>query len=399
MKVLFVCNKSPFPPKEGGAMVMYAALMGLLEAGHTVKVLTFSSNKFPTKDIPDIISDDVETVNINLTITPWMAFKNLFSRKSLHIVRFINKEMEQKLIRQLTSEHFDIVQLESLYMTPYIDTIRKHSTAAIILRAHNIEYRIWKRIAGNSKFFLKRLYINLLAERLKRYEISVLNKIDGVATLSQVDLDFYRRMGGSVPMKSIPFSINTGEFPYDDFGIPEFPSFYHIGSMDWMPNQEGIQWFLKTAWPAIHKKNTNAVFYLAGRNMPDWLLKDGISGVTVIGEVEDSQQFMRSKCILTVPLLSGSGIRIKIIEGMACVRPILTTTIGAEGIDYTDGDNIMIADTPEEFIDKAQKLIDNYELCKEMGESAHALISEKYDTKKIIVELLNFYNFVSKNRE
>lgn len=396
MNVLFLCNKSPFPPKEGGSMVMYAALMGLIEAGHNVKVLTFSSNKFPVKNIPDTISDDVDTVDINLDIKPGMAFKNLFSKKSLHIIRFINAEMKQKLTQLLDFETFDIVQLESLFMTPYIDLIRKHSNAKIILRSHNIEYRIWERIAKNTNFLPKKLYINILARRLKNFETSVLNKADGIATLSRVDLDFYREMGCIVPMRSIPFSIDTDDFPYDDFGAPEFPSFYHIGSMDWMPNQEGIQWFLREAWPAIHEKNPNVTFYLAGRNMPEWLLNEQIPGVDVVGEVEDSQQFMRAKAILTVPLLSGSGIRIKIIEGMACARPVLTTTIGAEGIDYADGENIMIADTPKDFIEKAQKLIDNYALCKNLGDAARTLIAEKYDTKKIIAELLDFYNFVSK---
>jgi len=161
--------------------------------------------------------------------------------------------------------------------------------------------------------------------------------------------------------------------------------------MDWMPNQEGIRWFLEFVWNKIHRKNPHATFYLAGRNMPEWLRRLQQPGVVVVGEVADAHEFMRSKTVLVVPLLSGSGIRIKIIEGMACMRPVLTTSIGAEGIEYTDAENVMIADTPDAFIEKAQKLIDSPALCEEIGKAAHHLIMNRYDTKKIIAELTDFY--------
>jgi len=391
MKILLLCNKSPFPPKEGGPMAMNAILTGLLDAGHQVKVLTFSTNKFPVSEIPETLKKDFETVSINLKINPFTALTNLFSNKSLHVERFINKEMTQKLITLLSSESFDIIQLESVFMASYIDVIRKHSNAKIILRAHNVESLIWDRMTLQHKNPIKKHYIKLLGKRLKKFEINVLNRVDGIVPISKVDLEYFRNLGCNKPMISIPFSINTEKFQQIDYGAPEPLSFFHIGSMDWMPNQEGIQWFLECIWQRIYQQNQQATFYVAGRNMPDWLKRLQQPGVVVVGEVADAHEFIRSKTVLVVPLLSGSGIRIKIIEGMACMRPVLTTSIGAEGIEYSDGKDILIADNPESFIEKAQKLIDNHTLCTEIGKAAHHLIMDNYDTKKIITDLTDFY--------
>ena len=391
MKILLLCNKSPFPPTEGGPMAMHAILTGLVDAGHQVKVLTFSTNKFPAAGIPETLKNDFETVAINLKINPLKAFFNLFSQKSLHVVRFIKKEMTQKLVALLSAENFDIVQLESLFMTSYIDVIRKNSDAKIILRAHNVESLIWDRMTLQHKNPLKKRYIKLLGKRLKRYEMDVLSRVDGIVPITKVDMEHFVGFGCQTPMISVPFSINTEKFQYTAYGAPEPVSFFHLGSMDWMPNQEGIWWFLEFVWNKIHKANPQATFYLAGRNMPEWLRRLQQPGVVVVGEVADAHEFIRSKAVFVVPLLSGSGIRIKIIEGMACMRPVLTTSIGAEGIEYSDGENIMIADTPEAFLEKAQKLIDNPALCEEIGKAAHHLIMNRYDTKKIITGLTDFY--------
>ena len=119
--------------------------------------------------------------------------------------------------------------------------------------------------------------------------------------------------------------------------------------MNWLPNKEGIKWFLDEVWPIIHQALPDLKIYLAGREMPSWLLELNLSNVKVIGEVPDAHEFIRSKSISIAPLLSGSGIRIKIIESMAMGKAVVATTIGAEGINYTTGKDIMIADTPEAF--------------------------------------------------
>ena len=169
-------------------------------------------------------------------------------------------------------------------------------------------------------------------------------------------------------------------------------SLFHIGAMDWLPNLESIRWLLDDIWPVVHSRVPQAKLYLAGRKMPEQLMKARIEGVSVIGEVPDAMYFIGSKKINIVPLLSGSGIRVKIIEAMSVGKVVVTTTVGAQGIDYTDGENILIANTPDEFAEQIGRCLSDDDFCRRVGEAAARLVAEQYDEHKLAVKLLEFYN-------
>lgn len=397
MKVLFLCNKSPYPPDEGGPMAMNANIQALLKAGHSVKVIAMNTNKYfvKTEDIPEVYKHQtgIEFIYNDLSIKPREAFLNLFSRSSYHIDRFISKDFEGRLTEILQSEEFDIIQLEMLHMTPYLHLIRKYSGARVILRSHNIEHLIWERITQTTGNFFKRKYLALLTKKLKRYELETMNQYDGIITISGHDADYFIEQGCSIPIAAIPFGVATEEY------IPsvepfEFPSLFHLGSMNWMPNEEGIRWFVEAVWPLIHTRFPKLRLYLAGRMMPDWLVRLREPNVEVVGAVDDARSFIYSKAVMVVPLLSGSGIRIKIIEGMALGKAIISTTIGAEGINYTDGKNILIADNPEEFAAAIEKCLAGPEFCRTMGENARTLILEEHSLEGVAKKLERFYNRV-----
>ena len=195
-------------------------------------------------------------------------------------------------------------------------------------------------------------------------------------------------MGCRKPISVIPFGI-TPEII--DNVTEEENSLFHIGSMDWMPNQEGINWFLESVWPALHKEIPEVRLYLAGRKMPERLMKAQIEGVNVVGEVADSSYFIGSKQINIVPLLSGSGIRVKIIEAMSLGKTVVTTSIGAEGINYTDGKDILIANTPEEFIAQIRRCVADKEFCRQIGQNAYELIVKEYGTQALTKKFLALY--------
>ena len=136
MNILLLCNKSPFPPSEGGPMAMNSIVTGLLEAGHNVKIMAFNSDKYHVEinSIPEDYRKKtrIEFIDIELKINPIEAFKNLFSDESYHVKRFISEKFKERLVKVLKKERFDIVQLEMIYMAPYIESIREHSNAKII---------------------------------------------------------------------------------------------------------------------------------------------------------------------------------------------------------------------------------------------------------------------------
>ena len=401
MNILLLCNKSPFPPSEGGPMAMNSIVTGLLEAGHTVKVMAFNSDKYHV-DLDSIPEDyrkktRIEFIDINLKINPIEAFKNLFSDESYHVKRFISEKFKERLVKVLKKERFDIVQLEMIYMAPYIETIRQHSKAVIVLRAHNVEHKIWERMAKKTFFFAKRWYINHLVRTLKNYEMGILDKVDGIAAITITDAAYFRRVTAT-PVIDLPFGVDISKFS-PVFEVADKPTFYHIGSMNWMPNEEAIKWFLKNVWDEVQKRVPEAKLYLAGRNMPKWLLKTKKKNVVVVGEVPDAHEFVNNHNVAVVPLLSGSGMRIKIIESMALGKTVITTLVGAAGIQYTEFEDIIIADNVPKMVENICRLYEHPEEAEAIGLNARRLIEEVYDNKKIINRLEIFYNELKSKRE
>lgn len=397
MKVLFLCNKSPYPPSEGGPLAMNANIRALLKAGHQVKVMAMNTNKYFVRpeDIPAEYRKEtgIEFIYNDLSIKPLDAFLNLFSNRSYHIDRFISREFETRLAAVLQQEKFDIVQLEMLHMTPYLQVIRTHSDAKVILRSHNIEHLIWERITQTTGNFFKRKYLHHLTGKLKRYELKYLNEYDGIITISGHDADYFRKHGCRIPITEVPFGVEVNDYLPSNEPF-EFPSLFHLGSMNWMPNEEGIRWFVDEVWPLVHRRFPKTTLYLAGRMMPDWLKKLEKPGIEVVGEVDDARAFIHSKAVMVVPLLSGSGIRIKIIEGMALGKAIISTTIGAEGIRYTNDLDILIADTPEAYVAAMEKCFSGPGFCRELGNQARKLILEQHSLEVVVKKLESFYQQV-----
>ena len=372
---------------------MNSIITGLLEAGHQIKILAVNNEKYNVKesDIPEDYRQKtgIELINVDLSIKPLKAFLNLFTKKSYHVERFISEDFKTRLTEVLQKEQFDVVQLEMLYMAPYVETIREHSKAMIVLRAHNVEHKIWERIAKETKFFVKRWYINHLAKTLKEYELNALETVDGIAAITRKDAAFFRKYC-SKPIIDIPYGVYPEEFT-PKYEIEGKPKFYHIGSMNWMPNAEGIRWFIDEVLPKTVEKVPEFVYHLAGRSMPEWLTTLKNEHVEVVGEVPDAKEFVANHDVAIVPLLSGSGIRIKIIESMALGKTVITTRVGAEGILYDEEVNIIIAENIAKMVEAIRAINANPEIAVKIGQAARKLVEETYDNRKIIARLLMFY--------
>lgn len=396
MNILQLCNKVPFPPKDGGCMAMNNLTQGLLNEGHKVKILAINTKKHfvEIEKLPANYrsSTNIEAVFVDTTVKPAAAFFNLFSSKSYNIIRFYSKTFEKKLIDVLKAESFDIIQLESIYVSMYVDVIRNYSKAKIVLRAHNIEYQLWELAAQQSGNPLKKAYLNLLARRLKKYELNSLNGIDAIAAITANDENCFRKAGFSKAIETFPFGIDIPKNSEAMEQQEDYLSVFHIGAMDWQPNIEGLKWFLSQVWDKVHAKHPELKLYLAGRNMPviEWEQLNK-PNVILIGEVEDAQKFMRSKGIMIAPLLSGGGMRVKIIEGLSLGKTIITTKIGAQGINCENNKHCILAADADEFTEAISKCITDYEFYKNIGENAKILAAEHYNNADICNRLTQFY--------
>ncbi len=395
MNILQLTNKVPWPPKDGGAIATLTLSKGFFLRGHKVTVLAMNTSKHYVKadDIPEHLKTEIQfnLVDVPANISVRGVLKNLlFSELPYNAERFIHEDYSRELISLLKENEYDVIQLEGLYLCPYIPLIRRYSKALIAYRAHNVEHEIWQRSAKMAKG-LNKIYMKILSSRLKKFESKQLNEYDVLVPITDRDGKKLDEMGNHKIKFTSQTGINLSTLVPTAKNL-EFPSLFHIGSLDWIPNQEGLIWFLNNVWKEINEKYPNLKFYIAGRNAPLWLenvLKT--DGVEYLGEVDDAYEFMNSKAVMIVPLRSGSGMRVKIVEGMALGKTIITTHIGCEGIEATDHDSLLIADTPEEFIESVSEVVADKELVDRIGKNAIRLIHDKFDNLVIVDNLVEFY--------
>ena len=398
MKILQVCKKFPYPIRDGEVVAVTSLSKSFRKLGEEVTLLAMNTSKHrvDVATLPSSFTDiykKIIDVPINNDITIVGALKNLFEKESYHVTRFINKRYEDALIKLLQSEDFDIVQIETIFLTQYIPIIRQYSHAKIVLRTHNVEHEIWKRFAEVTDFPPRRWYLNYLNTKLRRFELDNLSKCDLLLTITERDLRIFRLLGYRGKAMAIPVGLNKNDYKRQEPNTKKNISVGFIGSLDWMPNQEGLKWFLDNVW--VNNEN-GIILHIAGRNAPDWLRQMKRKNVVFHGEVEDASEFMLQHPIALVPLFSGSGIRIKILEAMMLGRTVITTTMGLEGIHAIDGEDVLIANTPYDFQAKLELCIMNPNLVKQIGNNARKLMEKDFDNIKITERVLNEYKTMTK---
>lgn len=371
---------------------MYNMAKGFKAHGAELTLLSYNTTKHQVdpSELPAEYTElgDWHFVPVDNAIKPLGALLNLFSSKSYHISRFQTPEMEKQLIKLLSTNEYDVVHFEGLFTGIYLDVVKKHAPKAkTVLRAHNIEYKIWERMSADAKG-LKRWYLKLLTKRLKNAELALLTKFDAVVPITSVDKAAFETYG----VKEQFVSPTGFDMPVLEQMQMKPYSVYHLGSMDWLPNKEALIWFMEHVWFKVKSAVPEATFYIAGRNMPESFISfERVPGVKVIGEVPDAHIFVSDKMVSVIPILSGSGLRIKIIEGLSMGKAIVSTSIGAEGVDYVDGENIEIADSPDEFAERVISLLNDPKKVLEQGKKARQLAEQKYSNFALVGNLLDYY--------
>ena len=384
-RILIVTNRVPYPLRDGGALAMDAMIRGYHHAGTEVALLAMNTSRHPVAEdvlkrlYPQLARFD--WVNVDNKIRPLQVVTNfLVSRLPEHIQRFASPEFAEKLTGLLQSFQPDAVQLESLFLTQYLPVIHARSTAVTILRLHNVEHEIWQRLAAESSA-LKSIYLNNLAARMKRYEQTIWQQYDLLLPITETDAITVRRHT-TKPLLTAPFGISVDSFKPV---IPkEFKTGYHIGGMDWRPNIAAIQWFISEVWPAVHLAAPEFTFHFAGRSMPEFLKQDLPQQIYCEGEVADAEAFIRDKDMLIVPLRSGGGIRVKILEGMAAGKLVISTAVGMQGIEAENGIHYLQADTPEAFAAAVKTATTNPAKAASIAECGRLLSVSKYAQTEIM---------------
>jgi glycosyltransferase involved in cell wall biosynthesis len=355
MRLLYLTNKPLYPSVDGGCKAMVQMLHCLLVLDLKIDHLCISTHKHPFEinAYPEFITKkiSVQSIKVDTTINTQKAFRSIFSRRSFNISRFDDPKAKETLISLLCDSSYDLILLESLYTTPYLDTIRNHSQAKVILRSHNVEFRLWEQLAENCRSGWKKWYLKKLARDLKTYELATLQKVDCIFSITKNDLEMIQKQGIHTRNKIIPVALNQSEREIDDTNM----SVFFIGSMNWQPNFEAAQRLVQKIFPEVRKRFPHVQLHIAGSYMGNHFPSDESAGILNHGFAEDLHGFMRSSGILVLPIRSGSGVRIKLLEAMALGVPIVSSPIGALGITKEDG--ICITHDDTEMIEQISQLL------------------------------------------
>jgi len=394
MKILQLCNKAPYPANDGSSIAISTLAEGLADNGVELHLLPINTKKHfkPEENIGTEFKQktNYQSVYRNADTSISGAFLNLFSSQSYFVSRFFFKEYETQLIHKLKNHTFDIIQIEGVFMATYIPTIQQYSKAKIILRSHNVEHQIWERHLTNEKNGIKKTYLSLQNSRLKSFEINAFNQVDAIVTITNEDKKTIASLCPNKPIHTCLTGINLNS--YKQVIEPTHPNtLFHFASMDWMPNIEAVDWLLKEVWNDVLKHQPNAKLVLAGRGMPDRFKKLASANITIIDDVKDSAEFYKTYDVMLVPLWSGSGLRIKLVEGLAYGKAIITTSIGAEGIPYSSEKDLLIADSGEDFTKAIIDLLTNNEKKQSLQSAARKLAEQTFDYKSIAERLISFY--------
>ena len=399
LKILILAHRVPFPQNGGYPIVVYNTIKGLVNLGHDVSLVALNSKKNFHEIPEDALLDKIKyrAYDIDTHVSVFNVAINLFSKTSFNIDKYYDPEFEKLLIREVKANAYDVIQFDGLLVSLYLNAVRKNCKSKLIYRAHNIEHQVWQRLAMVKSDPFKKSYLKMHAQRIKNYELEQLNKFDSVVVFTEQDKATMIAYGIKVPIDIVPVGINLEQYR-PDYSKTEVPSLFFLGSLDWLPNREGIEWFLENFHKDIESGDLPVKFYVAGNDIPERFDDYEVMGkIFIPGEVDDALEFVNSKSIMIVPLLSSGGVRVKIVEGMAMEKCIISTSLGAEGIKFTDGENILIANSYDMFYDAIQRCVADEKYCRYIGLNARKLIEQQHDISVVTDKLVILYNKLLKS--
>jgi polysaccharide biosynthesis protein PslH len=392
LKVLLLTQVLPYPPDSGPKVKTFNVLR-YLAAQHDLTLVSFVRGD-QSADISELETycESVHTVPIDRKGSQDLFYlgKSFLSRQPFLIIRDHRSEM-QALIEGLASEEkFDVVHADQLNMAQYALMV---PGAKRVLDTHNALWLLYKRMwetmsAGPKKWVFGRDW-----RLLKRYEGEILHKFDAVLAVSNEDkaaLD--EAAGRDVGIITIPITVDTENMKV----VARKPGAYHIlsiGTMYWPPNVDGVMWFLDKIFPAVRVCRPEVVFDVVGARPPKELVDRSRSdnGVNVTGYVDDPETFLENAGVMVVPLRAGGGMRVKILNALAQGMPVVSTSIGAEGIPVENGRHLIIADEPTEFAEAVLHLLEDRSLADKLGKQGRQFIAENFDYRVACTPLDDIY--------
>jgi polysaccharide biosynthesis protein PslH len=389
MRILFLSQVLPYPLDAGPKVRSYYVLRYLAQK-HEVTLVSFIRNTDTEQAVTHLreFCQAVHTVPITRSLLQdgFYFLKSLATRQPFIIERDWRTNMAEQLGQLVKGQHFDAIHADQLWMAPYALWARHQANGShprLMLDQHNAVYMIPQRMAQGETNPLKRLVLKLEANKLVDYEVATCRCFDHVAWVTREDyvaVQSHSR-GVTVPNSGvIPICGDPGAQPMI-VRQPTARRVTFVGGLHYPPNAQGILWFAEHCFPQVLAQAPDAILTVIGKQPPPELHTLGIpaQNLEVTGYVDDPRPYLTETAAYIVPLLAGGGMRVKIVDGWTWGMPIVSTTVGAEGITVRHGETMMIADTPQEFAQATSLLLHNRAKADHLAQAGRQWVTEKYN--------------------
>jgi len=410
MKILFLTPQLPYPPDKGATIRTFALIKGLAQRGHEIHLLSFIHSEDDLAWLPQMRP---YVANADCVVAPTRSTRTrlrtlLTSTLPDMAWRLPSEEFAGLLTQLLRKESFDIVQAESMEVAQYAlqalaERPSNEPRPQIFFDNLNAEYVLQKRAyeidRRRVKTLPKALYSWLQWRRLRTYETTVCKTVDGVLAVSEADAQALRQLDEHINLHVVPNGVDCVFFSpaarpaeySEETKIRHLASLVFTGTMNFRPNADAVLWFCDQILPLIKKEAFHVHFYIVGQ-WPTAAVR-ALTGpaVSVTGYVSDIRPYIANSSVYVVPMRMGSGTKLKVMEAMAMGIPVVSTTLGAEGIDVTPGQHLLVADDPAEFAHSVVGLLQDGRERQRLAENARRLVEEKYDWTTIVPSLEAIY--------
>jgi glycosyltransferase involved in cell wall biosynthesis len=394
IKVLQIAVALPYPPTDGGRQGIFYVTRSMSRAGAEVSMVTTDkpTSTIDPGELAGLCRRFVLLHKDTRNVLWRAAMSSLLSHVPYNVGKFADKRVLAEAVRLMREDPCDVVQLEGVYAAWYGFRLRRLFPSALyVLRAHNVEQQIFARAASSTSSLPLRLYLSLQAVKMRRFEDRAVLWADMVVPVTSVDCSELerrtgRRGGWHVATAGVDASVMK---PVEVDNSAADIAF--AGPLRWYPNRQGVEWFVKRVWLLVHARSAQSRFKVMGEPSADRWSVPPAPGVDTLGFVPSVETELASCRVFVVPLLSGSGIRLKILNAAAWGIPVVSTSIGAEGLDFQDGSEILIRDDPAEFAEAVLRLLTDDELWHRVRAAALDRVQREYSWPAIVGDLLTEY--------
>jgi glycosyltransferase involved in cell wall biosynthesis len=401
MKILFVTPFLPSPPRFGGQRRLDGLVRGLAHK-HDLDILSFSRTdewEHSSLDATRKFCREVVTFsNLDLVDMREKRATQLRSLASIHSFEHLlaarRKDFQQALDGMLARTRYDVVQFEFVWMSAFRFDQRAAHAPIFVLDEHNVEYDILKRTTGTAAGAVRHLYNALNWRKLAREEHAAWRRFDGVTLTSRRDEEIVQKDTPGTRTAVIPNGVDLNEFSVTrGGGEPDVLLFF--GAINYFPNQEAVTYFIDHVFPLIRQRRPGVKFRIVGPGAPQSVLDRQGNGVEVVGMVDEVAPYIDSAAAIVVPLRIGGGTRLKIVEALAKGKPVISTRLGAEGLDVVHDESLLLADEPEDFAFQVERVLGDPALAARLGASGRRLMEDRYSWQSIVVGLERFYDGIA----